>query len=270
MVTTMVSYFLCLWLPGAFAVQVTFGNVTAAAVVETTGDRFGITDASAATDASTAAAHAGAPGHQVFKVTLGEASDYLGRYVAASSDGALVVTGAHGDDDMGTNAGAVYFLDGITGATVRKVTPANLVAGEKFGVSVAISSDGTRVVVGATGYSGSAEASGKVYILDGTTGATLFEVTAEAADQDVADQFGNTVAVNSDGTRIVVGAMRDSERGQGAGAAYFIDGTDGTLLRKVTAPDGGASFDSLAACGKPRNRASPAPWVSTVGAHKML
>jgi len=219
------------------------GARAGAAAVETTGDRFGITDASAATDASNAGAHAGAPGHQVFKATVADgASDLLGAGLDISSDEALVVAGAWGDDDMGANAGAVYFLDGTLGTILRKVT-ATSVAGDQFGRQVAISSDGTRVVVGAPGYDGSAVDSGKVYILDGTTGATLFEVTAEAADEEEADQFGTRVAMSSDGTRIVVGVQMDSERGHGAGAVYFLDGTGGTILRKVTAPDGGASRD---------------------------
>jgi hypothetical protein len=104
-----------------------------------------------------------------------------------------------------------------------------------FGVSVAVSFDGARVVVGANGHE---SYSGSAYVFDGDTGAQLLKLAAE--DGAAGDEFGRSVAMSSDGARVVVGAYWDDDLGHASGSAYIFDGANGAQLLKLAAEDGAA------------------------------
>merc|ERR1719356_1560926 len=57
------------------------------------------------------------------------------------------------------------------------------------------------------------------------------------------DAFGNSVSINSDGSRVAVGARGDDDKGSASGSVYLFDGM-GTQLAKLKANDG-ASHDQL-------------------------
>ncbi|CAK0856538.1 unnamed protein product [Prorocentrum cordatum] len=82
----------------------------------------------------------------------------------------------------------------------------------RFGISVAVSSDGARVVVGANYYDDQGDQYGSAYVLDGATGERLLKLVA--SDGAFLDYFGTSVAVSSDGARVVVGAYGDDDQGQ--------------------------------------------------------
>ncbi|CAK0819346.1 unnamed protein product [Prorocentrum cordatum] len=173
----------------------------------------------------------GATGERLLKLVAsdGAVSDKFGISVAVSSDGARVVVGASGDD---SNTGAAYVLHGTTGERLLKLVASDGAPADLFGCSVAVSSDGARVVVGATGD----ETIGSAYVLDGTTGERLLKLVA--SDGAPYDRFGVSVAVSSDGARVVVGASTDDDQGDNSGAAYVFDGTTGERLLKLVASDG--------------------------------
>ncbi|CAK0819345.1 unnamed protein product [Prorocentrum cordatum] len=172
-------------------------------------------------------------GAQLLKLLAGDgvAWNGFGKSVAVSSDGARVVVGAdcYYNDDR---AGSAYVLDGATGERLLKLVASDGAPADLFGCSVAVSSDGARVVVGATGD----ETIGSAYVLDGTTGERLLKLVA--SDGAPYDRFGVSVAVSSDGARVVVGASTDDDQGDNSGAAYVFDGTTGERLLKLVASDG--------------------------------
>jgi outer membrane protein assembly factor BamB len=184
----------------------------------------------------------------VFKETAADwtPGTYFGSAVAISSDGARIAVGAPGHSDASFNQGSLYVLDGTTGTTLFKVMAADgFHLGKRFGSAVAMSSDGTRIAVGAPGDSGP----GSVYVVDGTTGTTLFKATAADEAQE-GDKFGYAVAMSSDGNRIAVGAKCGSGKSQEGqdcvGSVYVVDGVNGKTLFKVTAADG-AAYDYFGA-----------------------
>ncbi|CAK0818549.1 unnamed protein product [Prorocentrum cordatum] len=180
----------------------------------------------------------GTTGERLLKLVAsdGAANDYFGDSVAVSSDGARVVVGATGDDDQGANSGSAYVLDGATGERLFKLVASDGAAGDSFGYSVSVSSDGARVVVGATGDDDQGTNSGSAYVFDGTTGERLLKLVA--SDAAAYSKFGNSVAVSSDGARVVVGACQDDDQGVYSGSAYVLDGTTGERLLKLVASDG--------------------------------
>ena len=107
---------------------------------------------------------------------------------------------------------------------------AKLIASDKadsdaFGVSVSISSDGTRVVVGAiySDPSGIADA-GAAYIYSRSGTTWTQEAKISASDKTGYDYFGISVSISSDGARVVVGAPYSDPSGiTEAGAAYIYE-----------------------------------------------
>ena len=82
----------------------------------------------------------------------GAAVDLLGWSVALSADGSRALVGAHGDDTAGgADAGSarVFGRSGATWTEEAALLASNGAAGDELGVSVALSPDGSRALVGA-------------------------------------------------------------------------------------------------------------------------
>jgi len=168
--------------------------------------------------------------------------DRLGYSVAVSSDGSTVVAGAFGKDSY-TGAAYVYAKPGggWMGAITQnaKLTASDGVANDNLGYSVAVSSDGSTIVVGASGDDSGAGAA-YVYVKPGGGWANATEgAKLTASDRAVGDAFGRAVTVNSDGSVVVAGAMNaDPDSLSSAGAAYvyvkpgggWVDATEGAKL----------------------------------------
>ncbi|CAK0814751.1 unnamed protein product [Prorocentrum cordatum] len=77
------------------------------------------------------------------------------------------------DDDQGRSSGSVQVFDGTTGARLLKLVASDGAAEQRFGRSVAVSSDGARVVVGASkADNDDGIESGSAYVFDGTIATT--------------------------------------------------------------------------------------------------
>ena len=161
--------------------------------------------------------------------TDGAEFDLFGSSIAIG-DG-LVVVGSAGDDDLGEASGAAYLFD-YAGTQLLKLVPADGVADDRFGFSVAIGSG--VIAVGAPLDDDNGGSSGSVYVFDRGSGSQTLKLTP--AQGDVSDEFGCAVAA-ADGV-VVVGAYRDDDMGFDAGAAYLFDATTGAQIAKLVAPDG--------------------------------
>ena len=183
---------------------------------------------------------------QVAKLTAADAveMDYFGYSVALSDTTALV--GAYGDDDGGSESGSAYIFERDEGGAgnwgqVAKLTAADAAAMHQFGFSVAVS--GTTALVGAWRNDDDGTDSGSAYIFErdeGGVGNWGQVAKLTAADADVADQFGRSVAMN--GTTALVGARLDDDGGTDSGSAYVFErdaGGAGTWgqVAKLTAGD---------------------------------
>ncbi|MFN0277176.1 MAG: choice-of-anchor V domain-containing protein [Pyrinomonadaceae bacterium] len=171
----------------------------------------------------------------------GAASDSFGVSVAISGDTAVV--GAFLDDNAGgTDAGSAYIFvrSGTVWTLQQKLTASDGVAGDRFGVSVAISGD--TVVVGAdapTSAGGTGAGSAYVFTRSGTVWTQQQKLTA--SDGGTNDEFGDSVSISGD--TVVVGApFDDTASGTNAGSAYVYtrSGTVWTEQQKLTASDAAA------------------------------
>lgn len=159
---------------------------------------------------------------------FGRTCDISGNYAIA---GAI-----YEDSAAGNTVGAAYIMDVSTGNVVKTLTNPNNTADDVFGISVSI--HGNYLVVGARGVS---SRSGKAYVYTTSSGnwsdASLLYTLSNPNDYGTtgADQFGTSVAINSD--IILVGAdMEDSASYSTIGRAYMYSLATGNLIKTITSP----------------------------------
>ena len=191
--------------------------------------------------------------------TGGAANDLFGASVALYGESTIVV-GAPGDQnsvggtDVSTGSAYVFTLNSATGEWSQnaKLTASNAGADDLFGNSVAVDDD--TIAVGAYGKDGnSLTDSGLVYVFvkpeadGGWANASTETVQLRASDRAANDNFGRSVAVDTD--TIVVGASGDRNTVAGTelstGSAYVFTRPDNgwvansvvTETAKLTASD---------------------------------
>ncbi len=170
----------------------------------------------------------------------GAEGDAFGQSIALSGD--TVVIGAPHDDDKGNDAGSVYVFtrSGTTWSQQVKLTAADGVAGDVFGISIAFSGD--TIVIGADLNDEKALNAGAVYVFTRSGSSWSQQAKITAADGAETDIFGVRVALSGD--TILISARRDDDDAMGidAGSAYIFTRTGTTWLQqiKLTASDGAA------------------------------
>ena len=165
------------------------------------------------------------------------ASDQFGNSVAATSN--QIVVGAQGDDDLGNSAGAVYVYDATNlSAAPTLLTPTGLDAGDKFGYSVAATSN--QIIVGAFFDDDQGDNAGAVYVYDATN---LSATPTKLAPSGIGanDWFGYSVAVA--GSQIIVAAYHDDDQAENAGAVYVYDATNLSATPTKLTPTGLGAYD---------------------------
>ena len=143
----------------------------------------------------------------------GEAgSDHSGRSVALSSDGSIVAIGADDNDNIDTDVGHVRVYERDDSAPLGWTQIGSDIDGESrmdnSGHSVAISSDGSIVAIGAPDNDGVDSNAGHVRIYQRDDSATLgwTQIGSDIDGESRNGYFGRSVALSSDGLTVVIGA----------------------------------------------------------------
>jgi len=159
------------------------------------------------------------------------ARDFFGDSVAVSGDTMVVgapredstATGVDGDqaDNSAADAGAAYVFTRTAGVWTQQayLKASNTGAGDKFGVSVAVSGD--TVVVGAhledsdasDQANNSAADAGAAYVFTRTAGVWTYQAYLKANNTGAGDEFGISVAISGD--TVVVGAYLEDSNATG-------------------------------------------------------
>ncbi len=171
--------------------------------------------------------------------------DQFGCSLALSADGATLAVGACEEASSATGVGGVQSNDGAAGAgavyVFRRtagtwaqeayVKASNTEPYDGFGAAVALSSDGSVLVVGAskedasaTGIGGAqagnaAADAGAAYVFRRTMGVWAQEAYVKASNTGAGDEFGTAVAVSPDGVTFAVGAPREDSGAAGIGGS---------------------------------------------------
>jgi hypothetical protein len=161
------------------------------------------------------------------------AGAYFGSDAAISDDGNTVVIGEYGRAGN-TGAAHVFTRTGTTWSGPLTLTASNADAGDIFGDELAMSGDGTLLVVGAKWEQSSATSidgdatdnsllhAGAAYVFRRNGSAWSPEAYLKASDTTTENWFGSSLAVNRDGSRLVVAA---GGANMFRGAAYVFDHT---------------------------------------------
>jgi len=175
----------------------------------------------------------------------GEAtSDQSGFSVSMSSDGTRVAIGAPYNDGNGSNAGHVRVYSESGGAWTQVGAD---IDGEAYnddysGTSVSMSSDGTRVAIGATGNDGNGNGAGHVRVY-AESGGTWTQVGADIDGEAAGDQSGRSVSMSSDGTRVAIGANANDGTDSYAGHVRVYAESGGTWTQVGADIDGEAVYN---------------------------
>ncbi|HSR96880.1 MAG TPA: DUF4215 domain-containing protein [Kofleriaceae bacterium] len=170
--------------------------------------------------------------------------DRLGYSVALSRDGSTLAAGARGVNAF-AGAVTVFVRDAGIWTQQAQIAASNAAAKDLFGGSVALSSDGNSLAVGAiaeasaaTGLGGdqtnnSAGLAGAVYVFHRSAAIWDQQFYVKAPNSGFGDEFGSSVALSGDGTVLAVGAPGEDSAATGidgpklddagdAGAAYIF------------------------------------------------
>lgn len=147
------------------------------------------------------------------------AGDQCGTAVSLSSDGGFVALGANHNDGQGNNSGHARIYQYVGNSWVR--LGADLdgeAAGDEFGYSISLSSDGTVVAVGGRRNNGAGNNSGHVRIYKYISGAWV-KIDADIDGEAANDESGDSVSLSSDGSTVAIGAQANGGNGAEAGQA---------------------------------------------------
>lgn len=164
-----------------------------------------------------------------------ETGAQFGFAVAISADASRAVVGAPGND---TSAGSarVFRRSGVSWVEEAVLVAHDAQPGDRFGWSVAMSGDGTRVVVGVRWDDtarGVDAGSARVFVRTDTTWTE--EAALFADDGEANDELGWAVALSHDGSRALVGARWDDLPGAlNAGSARVFVRMDTTWTEEAT------------------------------------
>jgi hypothetical protein len=177
----------------------------------------------------------------------GAAGDYFGYSVALSADGNTALVGAN-YDNVGANqyqgSAYVFTRSGTTWVQQAALTANDGEAGDNFGWSVALSSDGNTALVGApTDKVGMNLEQGSAYVFTRSDTIWTQQAALTANDGEAFDFSGWSVALSADGNTALVGAPTDkvdTNLEQGAAYIFVRSGTTWTEQAKLIASDGAA------------------------------
>ena len=181
------------------------------------------------------------------------ANDTFGASVAVSGDGATVVVGVPGDDNTAAGSGAAYVFARIAGEWSQRayLKASAAAAGNAFGKTTVISSDGSTIAIGAPNRNTNAGAV-YVFVRNGASwaqqGAAL---TSSNAQGD--DRFGTALALSSNGSILAIGAIGEDSDGTGtgnnsaadAGAAYVFTRSGATWTQQAYIKPSNTQEDDL-------------------------
>ena len=170
------------------------------------------------------------------------AGDDFGWSSSITDDGSRVVVGAFSRDVGGlTNAGQVYIYTRSGSAWIEEaiLVASDRAANDWFGYNVSITSDGSRVAIGAAQKNGALSIAGAAYIFSRSGASWTQEAKLLPSDIASGDNFGSCVSLSDDGSRVAISAPNSNTGGTDAGAVYIFSrsGVSWTQEAKLGASD---------------------------------
>ncbi|NWJ95881.1 MAG: Ig-like domain repeat protein [Chloroflexi bacterium] len=171
---------------------------------------------------------------QILTATNSAYGDQFGNAVALSSDGNTALVGAYWKwFGMNGNQGAAYIFTrtGAIWAQHQMLTSTNGAGNDYFGSAVALSSNGSTALIAAPGKENN---QGAAYIFTQTNNTWTQQQILTATNGTANDQFGNAVALSSDGSTALMGAPNKIfGQNLNQGSAYIFTQTNNTWTQQA-------------------------------------
>jgi hypothetical protein len=145
--------------------------------------------------------------------------------------------------------GAIIFLLMISTFILNAQTQVGLdidgeLEGDQSGKSVAMSSDGSRVAIGAINNDGSGSNVGHIRIYEYSSG-SWSQLGADIDGEAAYDEFGWAVSMSADGSRVIIGAKSNDGVGNNGGHARIYEYGSGSWVQLGTDIDGEVGRESI-------------------------
>jgi len=160
----------------------------------------------------------------------------FGSAIAVSDDGGILAVGAQGESSIADSNGAAYIFTSSSGWSEQAfLTASNAGTGDWFGYSIAISGDGSLLVVGAdqesgaaTGINGNqaddtAPSAGAAYVFTNSGGTWPQKAYVKASNTQTDTWFGRNIALSDNGGVMAVGSRFEDSAAQGIGGNQVYD-----------------------------------------------
>ncbi|WP_370480293.1 T9SS type A sorting domain-containing protein [Tamlana flava] len=153
--------------------------------------------------------------------------DAAGASVSLSADGSRVAIGARGNDGNGDSSGQVRVFEYDMGTDSWNVLGNELfgeAAGDWFGISVALSSDGNVMAAGAIYNDNVPSNSGQVRVFQYDMGTNMWnQKGSDINGQANGDNMGGAVSLSSNGNIVAIGSIYNDAGGSNAGQVLVFE-----------------------------------------------
>ncbi|MDO5978917.1 T9SS type A sorting domain-containing protein [Flavivirga spongiicola] len=171
------------------------------------------------------------------------AGDLSGFSVSLSSDGSIVAIGAPLNDDNGIFSGHVRIYENLSGVWTQIGDDINgETVSDYLGWSISLSSDGSKVAMGAIFNDGIGIDSGHVRIYENLSGVWT-QIGDDIDGEATGDQSGFSVSLSSDGSVVAIGAFSNDGNGEGSGHVRIYKNLSGVWTQIGEDIDGEAAGD---------------------------
>lgn len=140
--------------------------------------------------------------------------------------------------DPGTGTVYIYSISGATVTEEKKITNPSLVTANNFGICVRLSSDGSRLIIGANTDSVDGTVGGNktgavyTYTRSGTTWTYQGKLTPTSYWNE-GSNYGKNIEISDDGSRLIIGASGESRNNvRNAGTVYIYKYSSGWLYER--------------------------------------
>ena len=180
---------------------------------------------------------------QVLEEGPDDDGDAFGDRVALSADGNTALVGGKEDsaNEPGQGSATVFTLAGGTWIRQQKIYQSDGTAGDRFGISLALSADGDTAIVGAhTSDPGGNDRHGSATVFTRSGGTWTEQQTINESNGRENAQFGISVALTADGDTAIVGAYLSNPSPGAHGSVTVFTRSGGIWTEKQTILPGDA------------------------------
>ena len=173
----------------------------------------------------------------------GEAAGDRSGEVSISSDGSRLAIGALGNDGNGENSGHVRVYQWSGTAWLQLGTDIDgEAADDRSGFGMRLSSDGSRLAIGAQRNDGNGIDSGHVRVYQ-WSGTAWIQLGSDIDGEAAGDNFGQGISWSSDGNRLAIGGRFNNDNGSDAGHVRVYQWSGTAWVQLGTDIDGEAADD---------------------------